>query len=571
MTTTVTPDEMLESAVGELAAHKRTWAHLPISRKVGYLRRMHERVGRCAEEWVRRAAAIKLIEPDSPWIGEEWISGPYALLEAISAVAKTLDSLAAGDDPLASRPVRTRPDGQVIVEVFPDDIYDKVLLTGFKAEVWMDPDVGVSDLSDTVAGFYKREPGDGQVGLILGAGNITSIPMLDLLSKMFTEGQVVIVKLNPVTDLLGPVFEEICGELIADGFVRFAYGGHEVGGYLINHAAVDALHITGSETSYNAIVYGPGDEGRRRREVDQPLITKPFSAELGGVGPTIVVPGPWTSADLTYHAEHLASQKMHNAGCNCVASQVVVLSEGWSHSSELLDRLRATFDQLPRRAPYYPGADERHAAAVDAHPAAENFGPDHSGPTLIVGLDADADEYAFGTEFFGAVLASAMLPEDDPLTFLRRAVQFANGRLVGTLGAQILIHPKTLKEMGPAFESALADLRYGSIGVNCWSGAGYAIPTMTWGAFPGHTRSDIGSGTGVVHNALMFDRPQKSIAYGPFRPFPDSLLGGARISLKPPWFVTHANGHTVGERLTQLAADKKPWRLLPVVMAALRH
>ena len=61
------------------------------------------------------------------------------------------------------------------------------------------------------------------------------------------------------------------------------------------------------------------------------------------------------------------------------------------------------------------------------------------------------------------------------------------------------------------------DLRYGAIGVNVWHALAFAMGSTTWGAYPGHSRTDIESGTGVVGNAAMFDRPQKSVVRGPFR------------------------------------------------------
>ena len=36
--------------------------------------------------------------------------------------------------------------------------------------------------------------------------------------------------------------------------------------------------------------------------------------ELGGVSPTIVLPGRWKDADLRFQAEHVASQKLGNGG-----------------------------------------------------------------------------------------------------------------------------------------------------------------------------------------------------------------------------------------------------------------
>ncbi|MCP4251667.1 MAG: aldehyde dehydrogenase family protein, partial [bacterium] len=297
--------------------------------------------------------------------------------------------------------------------------------------------------------------------------------------------------------------------LINDGFLIFAYGGGDVGAQLVNHELVDALHITGSADTYNKIVFGDGEAGADRRARNEPIITKPFTSELGAVSPTFVVPGPWTDADLAFQAEHLATQKFFNAGFNCIASQVLVLPKGWTGSDRLVDELRRIVRGLPERDAYYPGAAERQQAAVAKHPHAALL---DSGPvprTLITDIDPNGkDEYAFTTEFFGGVYATTRLGSRDPAHFVREAVTFANEKLAGTLGAQFLIHPKTQQHLGPVLDEAIADLQYGSVGINAWTAAGYLLPTATWGAYPGHTHAEIGSGIGVVHNAYMFDWPE---------------------------------------------------------------
>lgn len=563
----------VDRALAPLSDHKNEWARLGVDRKIRYLEAMRSAVAAHADEWVRLSLAGKEIPKRSPLAGEEWISGPYAVLMAINALTKTLKAVATGGDVLADTKVRTRAGGQVVVEVFPGDIFDKLLLNGYRAEVWMQEGVTPANLRDHIASFYKKAEPAGSVALILGAGNISSIPMLDVLTKMFSEGQVAIVKMNPINDYLGPLFEEICTSLIDDGYLRFVYGGGDVGAYLTNHDEVDTLHITGSAQTYNTIVFGSGEAGADRLANNQPIITKPFTSELGGVGPTIVVPGPWTDADLAYQAEHLATQKFHNAGFNCIASQVLVLPEGWTGSDRLVEELRRTIRAIPPREAYYPGADERQLAALAKHPHAEVLDGGRVPRTLITNIDPDGkDEYSFTTEFFGGVYATTQLPEREPIDFVRAAVKFANQKLAGTLGAQFLIHPKTLQHLGPVLDEAIADLNYGNVGINTWTGAGYLLPTATWGAYPGHTHDDIGSGIGVVHNAHMFDWPEKTVVHAPFHPFPRALFNGEyHLSPKPPWFVTHRRADKAGERLTRFAADPG-WRHLPgIFAAALRH
>lgn len=42
----------------------------------------------------------------------------------------------------------------------------------------------------------------------------------------------------------------------------------------------------------------------------------------------------------------------------------------------------------------------------------------------------------------------------------------------------------------------LLNPRYGSIGVNMWTIMSYGNSLLPWGAYPGHTLRDIGSGIG---------------------------------------------------------------------------
>ena len=148
-------------------------------------------------------------------------------------------------------------------------------------------------------------------------------------------------------------------QLKRDGYLAFAYGGADVGEYLTRHDAVQAIHITGSARTHDLIVYGPGEEGQRRKAADDRLIAKPINSELGGVGGTIVLPGPWTEADFRYQSEHVVTQKLHNSGHNCVASQVLILPAEWDGGASMLREVRRRLDESEPRVAYYPGTEER--------------------------------------------------------------------------------------------------------------------------------------------------------------------------------------------------------------------
>jgi hypothetical protein len=147
--------------------------------------------------------------------------------------------------------------------------------------------------------------------------------------------------------------------------------------------------------------------------------------------------------------------------------------------------------------------------------------------------------------------------------FIRKAVEFANDGLWGTLGCSIIVHPKSMKDpaIAAAVEQAIADLRYGTIGVNHWSAVGFLLGTTPWGAYPGHTIDDVQSGIGFVHNSMMLDEEdiEKTVVRGPFR-----------MPIKPTWVADNKTAHKSGEQFARLMA-KPSWGKVPgLVTTALR-
>ncbi|MET7759854.1 hypothetical protein ABZT27_34980 [Streptomyces sp. NPDC005389] len=118
----------------------------------------------------------------------------------------------------------------------------------------------------------------------------------------------------------------------------------------------------------------------------------------------------------------------------------------------------------------------------------------------------------------------------------------------------------------------IADLRYGTQGVNCWSAAGFLLGyTPWWGAFPGRTRQDIGSGVGCVRNAFMLEDVEKTVLRAPFTPAPQGLVtGDPSLSPRPPYLVTHRTALTTVERLTRFTAEPRLSRPPAPFAAALR-
>ena len=561
--------QILDKGLAALQSNKERWARLPMVEKNDYLDQTIKRTVKFAEDWAMAGSKAKGLDPNSPLSGEEWIGGPYAFLNWMQYMKKTLQKLNSGKSSIDNLKISERPNGQTVARVYPNNFFEKLILSNSYIDVWMMEGVTPKNLEDSVALFYKKHNPNGRVSLVLGAGNVSSIVPLDIFYKLYAEGEVVMIKMNPINDYLGPIFEKIFAPFIENGFIKFAYGGGDVGAYLTHHDDVETIHITGSGRTHDVIVFGSGEEGQRRKSENRPVLTKSISSELGGISPTIVVPGPWSKADFKFQAENIATQKLQNAGHNCIATQVLIMPEEWIGTEKLLHEVEKTITNAESRPAYYPGAEDRQNAARQ-HPKAKVL-DSGVGRTIIYDVDTHLDEPCFTDEYFSPVLTTVSISGKDPAAFLLEAVKFANEKLDGTLGANIIIHPKTIKAHKAALDLAIADLRYGGIGVNTWCALAFLGAGATWGAYPGHTLDDIQSGNGVVHNAFLFDKPQKTVATGPFRNFPRSILSGdLHMAPRPLWFVTNKTAHKTAERLTYFTGSGNLLCLPGIFASALR-
>ncbi len=569
--TTALDTAALDQALEDLHAGAPSWVALPLKEKVALLEALPQRVLDLAPAMVAAAGKAKDIAPGSSWVAEDWLTGIWAFIQGIQSHAVVLNRVLAGQEPIKAKAVHTRPDGQVVVDVFPVTAYDQLLLSGYTAQVWMQPGVTADAVRKDTAKMYRGagydHPG---VTLVLGAGNVGTITTLDIMDQLYAQGSVCVVKMNPVNDYLGPFYEQIYSEFVSRGWLRFVYGGADVGSYLANHPKVDAVHMTGSAVTYDAIVWGTGPEAAERRANNSPLLTKPISAELGGVSPCIVVPGDWTTADIRFQAEHIATSKLNNAGHNCIATQILVVSEDWPLADRLIAEVRKVMKEVEPRKTYYPRSDEKTEHACDGMAGAEFLSTGKS-RAFLPEVDPHSDDSILHDEVFAGALGVVRLPGKTPREFMRAAVEFSNDVLPGTLGATIIIDPKTRKTNAVAFDEAIANLRYGAIGVNVWSGMNFLLGYTPWGAFPGHTPQDIGSGVGIVHNAFLLQNVEKGIAEIPFRPAPRALAGGeVHMSPKPVFFVTNKTAETTARRLVTFLVNGKVTALPGIFASALR-
>jgi acyl-CoA reductase-like NAD-dependent aldehyde dehydrogenase len=555
----------LDAAVAAVRGNAPAWAAASVAERIGLIDAIRRDVASVADAWVTAAIAVKGLDPAGPTSGEEALVGPYIVLRYLRSLRDALSDIDRYGTPRIAGGMQTRPDGQVVARVFPASPYDRLFYTGVSADVWMEPGLTEAEVAGTQAVAYRVADKTGHVRLVLGAGNTSSIGPMDILAKLFVENEAVIFKPHQAIAWLDPFLTHGLRALVDRGVLQLVPGGADVGARLCIHPGVDSVHVTGSQATYDAIVFGPGADGAARKSRRERLLAKPVSAELGNVSPVIVVPGSWTSADIASQAENLASMLTNNAGFNCNATRVIVTHANWPQREQLMAALRDQLRRTPPRVAFYPGAADRFDAFMAAHPEATHLGAradDRLPWTIVEDVDpGQGDDICFTTEAFCSVLAETALPAGSPADFLDRAVSFANETLAGTLNATVIVKPASERDpsVARAVDRALTNLRYGTVSVNAWAALGYGLSTLPWGAYPGNAPHEIGSGAGVVHNALMFERPQKSVIRAPFRPW-----------IKPAWYRSHRTAHRLAPRLVRFAASPSPTALPRIVALALR-
>lgn len=513
--------------VGKVAASAVRWTQVDIAERMSLLDRLLRDFDAVSSEWVSRSAAHKEDVNHEAVLAEEWLSGPLCILRNLRLLRTALAGIAESGTPAIPGAVRSLPsaDGreQFAVEVLPADVLDRFVFPGFRAEVLLEPGMPSFGARPGQASGYRDTPASG-CELVLGAGNISSIAVTDVLYKMFVENRTVLLKTNPVLEYLSPLLAQGLAALTEAGYLAIVDGDAAVGRSLVVRPEFSGIHVTGSHATHAAIL-----EALRGHGGPIPRIT----SELGNISPVIVVPGPWEDADFPYQAQNLASMLVNNAGFNCNAARVIILPENWPGSQKLADAFVECLAGIPSRRAYYPGARQRFRAFSDAHPDAlqvGDAGEDRLPWMFIPGISPEAkNEICFVIESFCGICAEVRLPGATPAEFLANAVRFANTRLWGTLNASLIVDPVSEREASTAaaLEQAIADLKYGTVCVNHWPGIAFGVMTTPWGGYPGQTLDDPQSGIGSVHNTLMLDKPQKAVVRSPFR-----------SSTVPPWFPT---------------------------------
>lgn len=572
----------LDRCLTRLTDGRDRLSHMSVSQRIALLEQCVDGICGVAPEWVDTICESKGIARGSRERAQEILGGPGATLRQLQLFLRTMRRIERKGIPkLPSKPVR-KSDGRIGIRVSPcPGFYDNITFIGFKATTWLQPEIGEDNLRESLAPAYRSLENTG-TSLVLGAGNVSGIPAADMLTKLCVDNRAVLLKMNPVNECVGPVFERAFAPLVENDLLRIISGDSQIGAAAVADDRVDDIHITGSEQTHDAIVWGPaGADQEERKRRNDPVISKPVGSELGNVTPWVVVPGAYSKAQMQFQAENIVASMTNNAAFNCVATRVIVTWKQWPERERFLKRIENALAKVPQRVAYYPGAEDRfeqysgmtagNAQAMlrdtaDGGTSGSRTCPDGT-TTFVAGTGRDEDTLPwtlirnvnpndnsplFGSESFVCVCAEVPIDAASPEDFLFKATEFCNEKLWGTLAASITV-PRRFKRKQATrqvLEECTDRLRYGVVAQNQWSGVVFALMSPPWGGHPSATSQDIQSGTGWVHNSFMLTGIEKTVLEAPLVVLP-----------KPVWLASHPAPESVAWSLCRLFQNPSLWNL----------
>ena len=484
--------------------------------------------------------------------GEEWIGGPFACIYAIQYFIDSLQN----EDGLN---ISNFDDSKKSYKVFPTKTIEKLLFPFLEGEVRFGKNLSFEQINE-FRGFANRfKNNKSKITLILGAGNVSSIPVLDALFHMIAYKSVIYMKLNPVNDYLLPIFTQVFEPFISRGYMIITEGDMEASKYLTQHEGFHHTHLTGSNFTYENIVYGKilTDKERSVKTLHK-VNKKPITTELGNVTPIIVHPGNWSRSEIKHQAKKIVTAKLNNSGFNCIAAQVIVLPKDWKHTQKLKDDILFYLKKVGDTTSYYPGASENLDQLLETENYEQINNLSCNTPFLVSDLDLEK-EYA-NKEVWSTALYFKEIPYTSNENFCSNSIEYVNNELWGNLGVTVLIKNHKKKTNQSILNDYVENLKYGTVAINEWSALGFVIPTLPWGGYPGNKDNDIQSGQGYVHNSLLFESPQKGVVYSRFRLSP---------IIDPPWFVTNKKAHRIFKNLTYYQATKSKINLVKLIFSTL--
>ncbi len=519
-----TPFDFANQALADLDSQKVNWRNLAYNEKISLLDDSLSNMPALGNAWVDLSLKAKGVHAGGFAEAEEWfIFG--SIIRLMMLLRKSLaETMTNGHPTLAGEPI-SLANGQISVPVFPTSTIEKTLFMGHHAETWLEPTV-------TQADMFRIPPKDaGRVTLALGAGNISMSPVADMLHFLFVEDDVVLLKMNPVNDYLGPLLEKGFSGLIQRGFLRIVYGGGTLGNYICKHPLVNHIHLTGSDKTFTRLVSSESNDANQRQANEMTPSTMSITAELGCVNPLVLVPGNWKKKDYQRAALMMATWLSSNAGYNCLTPRLIITEKNWAGRQAFLAAFRQLLAETPVRPSYYPGSADSRNKFIDAHPEAEVYTFQGSASeadgtidalpiTFIPNVNMESyNEVCFTSEPFGMLISETAIEADSPSEFLSKATDFVNHHVWGTLSITLMApaQVESDKQIRSAIQRMIAELNYGTICQNIFPGVAYALANTPWGGYPNQPFDNIQSGTGFINNPVRLNKPQKSVFYAPFQ------------------------------------------------------
>ncbi len=461
--------------------------------------------------------------------GEEWLGGPFV---SILTLQYYIDYLEKNDQ----LDINKFDDSKNSYKVFPNKFIEKLTFPLLNAEIRFSKSMNFEQINE-YRGFKQRIGTDsGSVTLILGAGNVSSIPFLDTIFHLVANRSSIILKLNPVNDYLNPVFQKVFHEFIERGFISVVNGDIPTSKYLTEHRSIDAIHLTGSNYTYENIVYGRVLNDKERK----------------------LSQGKWSNSEIKFQARKIVTAKLNNSGFNCIAAQVIVLPKGWRSNDKLKKYIKHYLKKIGDTTSYYPGAVESLKELQNNKNYEQINDQVCSTPFMV--SDLDSDEKFSIEEVWNSTLYFKEIEYTDYESFANNSIDYVNNELWGNLGATVLIKDSKKKRNSEVVENYKHNLNYGTIAINEWAAIAFIIPTMPWGGYPGNKDNDIQSGQGFVHNSFFFESPLKGIVETNFR--------FSRF-IDPPWFVNNKKAHRLFKNLTYYQANNSKINFIKLLFSTL--
>ena len=487
----------------------------------------------------------------TPAEGEEWLGGPFASVLATQYYIKSLTN----DDDLSEKRFNNKENSY---KVFPNNLIERLTFPFIDAKVYFNKSMSFDDIN-IYRGFSKRYHIDPSITLVLGAGNFSSIPYLDVLYHLITRKSVILLKLNPVNEYLKPVFEKVFQNFIERGYIIVTTGNIDESRYMATHPGINHIHLTGSDKTYEDIVYGRELTLKEKKtKTLSKLNNKPITSELGNVTPIIIHPGKWSTSDIKYQARKIVTAKLNNNGFNCIAAQVVVLPDGWGQTDTLIKFVKHYMNKVKDRKAYYPESIER----LEKLEKDKGYERVNALSCVTPHLTREIKSYSKYEidEVWSSTIYFKKIEYSTNEEFANKAIDYCNDELWGNLGVSVIIKDHERKFNKHITNLYIDKLKYGTIAINEWAAIGYIIPQLPWGGFPGNKDNDVQSGQSVVHNSMLFESPLKGVVNTKFRI--------SRL-IDPPWFVSNKKARRLFRNLTYYQINNSNINFLKLIIAAL--